>query len=1122
MRKKTFVSYVRDGFDLMVPTLEEYIGREVVSVFGNRSWDVIREKLDARDIPHGGPYEECIRSLDLQKCLQVIDRLWQEVFKKRQSIDFRTYSKELMGFRNKISHLSGGQDFDEDDAWRALDTAKRFMETVDDETANELGDLLRELRYGSREGSAATQAAGISEQTRKIEGVMASNDLALPSWRDIIRPHPDVAEGLYQKAEFAADLAQVARHDKRTALEYADPVEFFSRTYITEGMRGLLIQALERISGRGGDPVIQLKTAFGGGKTHSMLALYHMLRGSAPLVSMPVLEPVLKEAGLSALPKANIAVLVGTSLDPASVKRPNDFPGITVNTLWGEMAMQLAKNADKPELYNIIREADRRHVSPGSEKLKELLDAAGPCLILMDELVAYGKKIYGSKDLPAGTFDNFITFIQELTEAARASENSLVVASIPESQNEIGGESGEITLDAIEHTFGRMETIWKPVGLDEGFEVVRRRLFLDCSNPKVRDEVCEAYSAMYQKEKEHFPYDAKSLAYLERMKACYPIHPEIFDRLFSDWASLEKFQRTRGVLRLMASVIHTLWMGGDASSMILPGTLPLDEPAVRDELTRNLPEGWNSIVLSDVAGKRSWPYKIDAQKTYLGKYLASQRVARDIFLGSAPSTASQSVRGMDRNQIHLGVVQPGEPISTFNDALASMMNRCTYLNSASNGRYWYDLRPTLLKTANDKINQIREEACLDLIEKRIKDLAGKDSHFKSVHTCPKTSLDVSDQQEMRLVILRPDQTWVDNRPDDCKAAVAALEILSTRGSSPRQYRNTLLFVAPVERQKNGVIAVAKEWLAWHSILDERVDLNLDQKQIRDVENSVRKKDEILKSRVLEYYKVLLIPRIDLEYDPKLIDLEPIRLESGDSNVARNAAETAMENEGLITNIAPKLLRPELQEFVWERQDSIEVRDLWNYLTTYLYMPKLQNYEVLKECLLAGVQDTGYFGLAGGFADGRFENLKYAQHVQYVQETDLLVEPSVAANQKVREAAEPVQPTRPESAETSSDSSSPVSVGMEPEPGSSRPPVTEEPPKVRHFSMTKSDFDLARINRQMSDIVTEILSQLDQSENNEIQITLSVNAFAPDGLSSSQQRTLAENCRSLKIDDFKLD
>ena len=485
-----------------------------------------------------------------------------------------------------------------------------------------------------------------------------------------MEPHPDVAQGRYRNAEFAADLAQVARGEG--SFEYRDPVEFFARTYVTEGMKGLLVQAVRRVTGKDGEPVIQLKTAFGGGKTHSMLALYHLLRGKAPLEKIPAVRPVLEEAGAGHLPVVHAAVIVGTALDPSRSRRPQNLPGITVNTLWGDMAAQLALSAGNPKLYDIVKEADKKGVSPGSDALKRLFDDCGSCLILMDELVAYAKRIYGVNGLPAGSFDNFISFIQEITEAARASKSSLVVASIPESDIEVGGEAGKTALEAIEHTFGRMEAIWKPVAAGEGFEVVRRRLFPGLQKFLPHAKWYAAISVPCTgKIPQIFLWKSEKWNTKNRLLACYPIHPEVFDRLYEDWATLERFQRTRGVLRLMAAVIHELWMGSDAGLLIMPGSLPLDVSAVRDELTRHLPEGWNSLVDREVDGKRSIPWQQDKNVLRYGKVLASRRVARTIMLGSAPTVRQQNVRGIEASRIRLGVVQPGEQIAVFNDALGS-------------------------------------------------------------------------------------------------------------------------------------------------------------------------------------------------------------------------------------------------------------------------------------------------------------------------------------------------------------------------------------------------------------------------------------------------------------------
>ena len=516
-----------------------------------------------------------------------------------------------------------------------------------------------------------------------------------------------------------------------------------------------------------GEPVIQLKTAFGGGKTHSMLALYHLLRGRTALGKLPHIKALVDESGIGNLPICRVAVLVGTALEPAKSKRPVNLPGTTVNTLWGEQAYQLAVDSGNPKLYDIIKESDKKGVSPGSLTLKQLFDECGPCVVLIDELVAYAKKLWKKDDLPAGTFDNLISFVQEITEAARASKNSLVVVSIPESNIEIGEEEGgHRALEAIEHTFGRMESIWKPVGANEGFEIVRRRLFLSCKDEAGRDSVCQAFSQFYQDNSGDFPTNAKEVEYLERMRSCYPIHPEIFDRLYEDWATIERFQKTRGVLRLMAAVVHNLWINQDGGLLIMPGSVSFYVPNIRDELTRHVGDNWNPIVEREVDGDQSIPFQKDKEIPRFGHYMAARRIARTIMLGSAPSTRSDKIRGLEASRIRLGAIQPGENIATFNDALNTLQASLSYLYANPTGdRFWFDTRPTLRKIADDRASQRSSEEVEMEIERRLR-LIHKERPFARLHICPDSSMDVSDDQDIGLVILNTYQVFKSNKDSD--------------------------------------------------------------------------------------------------------------------------------------------------------------------------------------------------------------------------------------------------------------------------------------------------------------------------------------------------------------------
>lgn len=1109
---------IQEGFRTLLKVMAPYMAREFHNEFGKDWWrvaviDTLYEE-QRRGLPETGEWNTLVDSLDIQQCLRLFDLHWNNVFRKKLAIDHRTWAKELMGVRNRLAHL-GGEDFSDGDTWRALDTMSRLCEPIDPESAEEIRTLLRKLRYGSASGSTTiSQNASTltpAKPTSKA-GILETTPLSgLPNWRDVIEPHPDVSQGRYKNAEFAADLAQVARGD--ASFEYNDPVEFFGRTYVTEGMTGLLVQALRRVAGKDGEPVIQLKTAFGGGKTHSLLALYHLMRGKVSIEKIPAVKPVLEQAGVSVLPRANVAVLVGTALDPSKSRRPNNLPGITINTFWGEMAAQLASSAGKLDLYDYVKEADRKGVSPGSEALKNLFDAAGPSVVLMDEIVAYAKKLYGAQGLPAGTFDNFISFIQEVTEAARASKNSLVVASIPESDIEIGGEAGQIALETIEHTFGRMESIWKPVTANEGFEVVRRRLFLDCKDPEARDEVCSKFSRMYMENPTDFPLESKEVEYRERMISCYPIHPEVFDRLYNDWATLERFQRTRGVLRLMAAVIYELWMGNDASLMIMPGSIPMDVPNVRDELTRHLSDNWNAVVDSEVDGKNSVPYRLDQSVQRYGKNMAARRVARTIMLGSAPSVRDMTVRGIEASRIRLGVVQPGENIAIFNDALNSLNTSLAYLYSnTANNRFWYDTRPTLRKTADDRATQQNASDVEYEIETRLRKLR-REQPFAGLHICPGTSLDVPDDQLARLVILRPGQVF-DPREPDSPGRISAIDILNNRGNSPRIYRNMLAFVVSDKGMLPSLEESVRHYLAWQSIKDDSEVLNLDASQNREVENVLRRSNETVDMRINETYCWLLIPRIDREVDLKNVIWDAHRITGGQESIVTKAANKMIQNEAIITRWGPQLLKMELDKLLWTNANHIEVKQLWDNLCTYLYLPRLSSLKVLEDTIQKGVESTEYFGYAAGIEGERYVDLKFNTAILSVERSGLLVKKEIAQKQIEEEKARKRQEEAGKSGEDSG--SDEVPVALQPGTGGDLGPGLEKQPQFNRRFFMSADLDNTRIGREVQRLVDEIIKHLMNAEGSQVEISLEVSATNPSGYSQDIVRTVTENCQTLKV------
>jgi predicted AAA+ superfamily ATPase len=549
-----------------------------------------------------------------------------------------------------------------------------------------------------------------------------------------------VASGRYQQAEFAADLWQV--HLGEGSDEYRDPVEFFRRTYLTESLKRLLVGAVERLSGKGGDPVVQLQTNFGGGKTHSMLALYHLFSGHSP-AALPGVDTVLAEASVTSLPMVKRVVLVGNKLSPGNPMVKPD--GTVVRTLWGELAYQLGGAA----AYARIASDDEHATSPG-DRLRELFVRYGPCLILIDEWVAYARQLHDQSDLPGGSFETQFSFAQALTESAKLADRCLLVISLPASDTatsphaqaddvEVGGLRGREALDRLRNVVGRVESSWRPATAEEGFEIVRRRLFQPLSGAdsfKYRDLTARAFAELYQTHAAEFPPECRATDYERRIQAAYPIHPEIFDRLYEDWSTLVTFQRTRGVLRLMAAVIHCLWEKGDRSPLILPSTIPIDDPRVQFELTRYLADNWAPIIQKDVDGPNSLPLKIDGETPNVGKLSATRRVARTVYLGSAPKAAAR--RGLEDRRIKLGCVMPGESPSVFGDALRRLAATATYLYQ-DGSHFWYDTQPTVTKLAEDRAEQLRrnpDRVAMEL-EKRLRTNLRNSGGFSRVHPLPR-------------------------------------------------------------------------------------------------------------------------------------------------------------------------------------------------------------------------------------------------------------------------------------------------------------------------------------------------------------------------------------------------
>src|SRR3954470_1571740 len=954
-------------FELLSPALDDFIARAVASELPEgASWSALVAMKDKKRGVEGKAYDKRDPQVQLRMLTENIPhnlkRGWYP-FDDAIGRVGQGYSKELREARNDWAH---NKSFSDDDAYRCLDTAERLLVAIG---APSVADEVKAIRLGLRRLT-------VDKDDRKVLRSVAvtPESAGLRPWREVLAPHDDVATGNFQAAEFAADLYKVAATDD-AGKDYSEPVQFFARTYLTEGLRDLIDRSVRRLAGdHNASPVINLQTNFGGGKTHSMLALWHLASGT-PLGDYPQdIQDVLAETRFGELGEVRRVALVGNHISPSGSLKDD---GTQVNTIWGELAWQLGGK----EAFAKIATADAGRTPPG-QALHELLAAHAPAVILIDEWVAYARSLVSRDDLAGGTFDDQFTFAQSLTEAIKGTSGVLLAISIPASETgddsqvvvgnaeEVGGAHGLEALKRLQNVVRRVADQWRPASPNEAYHIVRQRLFVapDADALASINATARGFVEMYHRHADDFPREARDASYEDRIKQTYPIHPELFDRLYEDWSSLERFQRTRGVLRLMNTVIHALWVGEDQSPLIMPASIPIGTATVNSELTQYLQDSWKAVIDADVDGPNAEPVKIDAGKPLFGQRSLTRRLARTVFFGAAPTIGSAH-KGLETQRVFLGTATPGDVPGNFHSALAALADRATYFYSAG-GRYWYDLQANISRRARDLAERLHAEDVYAEIARRLNGQARTRGAFAGVHVCPEDAADIPDVDEARLVILHPKLTHK-RGVGDSDAIVFAKGATEHRGAANRTHRNMLVYLAGDGDRLEELERSVREYLGWSEILAKEDDLNLTTSQRNQATERKAKASETTDARLLGAYQWTLVPT------GQPIEIQATKVEGQATSLAERVSRRLGNDGALTEQHAAPAIRHQLDTTaakLWA-DGHVAVGALWRLYAEYPYMPRLRDRAVL-DAGLTGPQllwEQEGFALADGYDEA---NAKY--------------------------------------------------------------------------------------------------------------------------------------------------
>ncbi|KAB0678450.1 DUF499 domain-containing protein [Aureimonas leprariae] len=942
-----------------------------------------------------------VSELDPHAVLYAVIHNWREVFAATLKPEARDAASAVFAGRNTYSHSAGA--IDDMLALRALSGGVDFLRAIGAKgeadgvqahlvalmgrmappqpkptapeaggtAAGATGDRAAAVRAGilpKPSGLILTAPKAPPEKPTQDDFFAGGDVEGLRPWRIVSPPQDDVLEGRLDKDRFAANLAAADRGEGGDT--YANGDSFFKATHLTAGLALTLENAARRLSGQGGPSTVGLQTNFGGGKTHTLMSLLHMAR-LADWSRVDNLGSVAARIGRSSLGEVNAAVFSGSDKGPSEPLAVAD--GAAVRTLWGYLAWRIAGR----EGMQLVERSELSGESPGAEAFGRVLRLTGrPSLILLDELVVFVRQLSGER------YDSHISFLQSLTEAAAQVPNALIVGSLPESDLEAGGtEKGKDTLRALEKLFGRTQSAWQPAQGAETYSVVRRRLFqeLDETGERERRKTVERFRKLYRENKSDFPVGAGDADYADKMTEAYPVHPMLFDKLSNDWGILEKFQRTRGVLSLLARTIYASYREASNEPLILPSSLQMGDPQVRGGLIEPL-EGptWGTIVESEVDGDGSLPADMEARRPRYRNDQVARRAARAVFMASAPMASERGA--ITAPELRLACVRPNEQISIFGDALRELAERSAHLYEAD-GRYWFGPKPTLNKLAENRQLDIDDDRANEEIV-RLLAAERRSGGWGGVHPCPASATDVEDTPTSRLVILRPATPYASG--GSSPAEIEAQNAVQRRAGGQRKYRNALVFLAPDARLLDDCRRAVKRKLAWESIAADAA-LELVASQRRDAESRRDQAARVALESIRKCWQHILVPSqtpgggAEIVLDPKL--LRP----TGQKTPSEAAWDRVVEEGDVAKALGAAVFADRILELWPAGQAHLPVDQVRDWYFEFLHMERLQDEVTLANAVAASIadMDTGRspFALASGRSEAGYENLQFARAVQ---------------------------------------------------------------------------------------------------------------------------------------------
>ena len=856
--------------------------------------------------------------------------------------------------------------------------------------------------------------------------------MALDPWYKIVTLRKEVREGRsFSPDEFAIALEQIVA--QTAPVDYRDPAQFFSRTCFTRALKEHAGMVLRRLSGRTENtaPVLTLITQFGGGKTHTLASLYHIANAGADAAKFPGVADLLDEAGIAEAPPARVGVFVGNAWDPVEGKE----------TPWIDLARQLAGDKGVAALG-----AAAKTTPPGTEALANVFAAAdAPVLLLFDEVLNFV-----NRHRPMA--EPFHAFLQNLTVAVTGTTQAAAVISLPRSQVEMT-DWDQQWQDRITKVVRRVARDLIANDESEISEVVRRRLFEDLGNERIRKRVAKTYADWCFERTARLPTEwlavdtttteAKAKEFLRsRFEACYPFHPATLSVFQRKWRALTQFQQTRGALAMLAQWIS--WAAREqftrarTEPLITLGSAPLDVSEFRAVVLGQLGESRLDVAIdADLAGPMAHTRSLDADATGALRDI-HRRVGTAILF---ESSGGQVDKVAHLPELRFALGEPEVDTTTIDNAATALEGSGFFIRKVGTDGYRIHHQATLRKVVSDRRASLDEATEIKPAIRKLVEEEFKRGATLPIAFFPQDSTTVQDSPRLTLIVLDPDEEWTNGNQVVKRIGHWTQE----RGTSPRLYPGSLVWCAmkPGRELRDKV----ELWLAWKRVAQEVTEGILgseyDRTDRAGIQTHVRDAEEAAKDEVWAGYRFIALADNQAEHRLKIIDLGAGHASSSETLCGRIIS--ALKSEALLNENVGAGYIDRHWPSVFKDSGAWPLTSLRQSFLNGALTRLLDPDAILQRQIVEFVS-RGDFGLASGTgSDGSFGRLWYAEPIRTEEvafETNVFLVTKAKAEQLQTTANAPPPQTEPE-----------PKAGAEPEPASKPSPDPEPPPDTGNQKTT---------------------------------------------------------------------